>query len=175
MLSDLAHRIADTYGVFSIMFAMCLHFAIVQLQDDAPSKSHFFSNLVFWHNKSRVVDFGDLNKTQRERKHDFILLQHATLIRLNWATHVSAKDYAEGVQDLLLDKITQEQKDVIGKMFDDQDKTHADLMIPEPFGDDVALSRLDECFCISDWDVCYEAARTTRRLKAPSALIAPDC
>ena len=46
----------------------------------------FYCFVVFWHNKSWFVDFGELNKTQRERKHDFVLLQHATLIRLNWAT-----------------------------------------------------------------------------------------
>jgi hypothetical protein len=147
MLSDLAHRIADTYGVLSIMFAMCLHFAMVQLEDDAPFRTYFFTNMVFWYDESCVVEFGELNKTRRERKRDFILLQRATLIQLNWATHISVKEYTEGVQ--ALEGIDQEEKEKILKMFDNQDQTHAELMLEEPLAEKVDESCLGRWVCIA--------------------------
>lgn len=177
-LSNLAKSMARKYGVLSVMFAMCLHFAMVQLEDNAPFRSNFFTDLVF------CVEFGEGIQTQRERKHDFILLQRATLIQLNWATHVSVKDYKEGVQ--ALEEIAQEKKEKILNMFDDQEQTHAELMVEEPGGDDVARSRLRQKVCISQCEVCHRAARRTPALKeatahtahaaltAPAALAAPD-
>jgi hypothetical protein len=147
MLSDLANSIARTYGVLSVMFAMCLHFAMVQLEDDAPFTRHFFTNMVFWYDESCVVEFGKLKKTQSERKHDFILLQRATLIQLNWATHISVKEYTEGVQ--ALEGIDQEEKEKILKMFDNQDQTHAELMLEEPLAEKVDESCLGRWVCIA--------------------------
>jgi hypothetical protein len=77
-LSDTARRMAQQYGVLSIMFGMCAYLAFVHLQDESMG---------IWNE-----DYAELIFARKRCKDDFVVLQAATLKKFDWKTHISVEE-----------------------------------------------------------------------------------